>query len=515
VNVANLLLVSAVRRRREFVIRRALGCSGRRLFRQLLAEHLLLVLLGGAAGILVTVSTMPLVGRLLPPSLPRGDLIRVDLGVLAFAATTTAIAGLLSGCLPAWVARGSRFTNALQTAGSVSPTERRLTSVLVMSETALVLVLLAGAGLLASSVSRLGALELGFNPSDVVTMQIKLPERLANRERASDFEQDLLLGVRSLPGVERAATSDQLPFTSGSLATVSVASDDVRQPSLVAAVDPEYFSVLGVAPRRGRLLRSGDRGRTDVAVVNETLAGSFPEGRALGGRIRVGGQWREVVGVTADTTELGQVYGSAIRRSGALARLTLPSAYVPSGTASTPRSFFLVLRSARPPAELESAVRRQISEVDSEVSIRRTTALEARIDDATAGVRFQMLLAWVFAGVSLVLATVGLHSVLAQAVGQRTSEIGLRVALGASRRQIRWLITRRAVAMMAAGLAIGLTAVVVGSQAMRSFLFEVSPLDPGVLAAAVVVLLAGAAVGAHSPVRRATRVDPAVALRRE
>jgi len=515
VNVTALFVASGVRRRREFIIRLSLGCPRRRLFRQVLTEHVLFAAFGGAAALLVAATAIPLIERLIPTSMPRADLIRVDAGALLFALAVSALAGTFSASLPAWMAARTRRLAALPITDSGSRTGRRIIAGLLVSQAALVLALLAGANLLTSSLERITALPLGFEPTDVSVMQIEVPRRLAGGELTPAFERDLLLRVRHLPGVERAATSDQLPFASGSLAAVSVGSADVEQPSLVSAVDPDYFQLLHVPLRQGRLLGESDTGRRDVALVNETLARLFPNEGALGARIRVAREWREVIGVVGDTTELGEIFGSVIRRSGALSRLTLPSAYVPAGTGSSASGLFLLARSSLPTADLALAVRREIGHIDSEVTIRRTTTLQARIDEASAGVRFQTLLAWVFAGIALVLATVGLYGVLSHAVGRRVPEIGLRVTLGATPGQVRWLVARRAVWLVGIGTAVGLAAVAVGGRVLTSFLFEVSPLDPAALAAAVAVLLMAAVVAAYGPVRRATRVDPAVALRSE
>jgi len=515
VNVTALLVAAGLRRAREFAVRLALGCAPPRLFGHVLGEYLLLAALGGGMGLLLTVIAMPVIERLIPSSWPRGDLIRVDTGVLLFACVVSAVAGVFAGCLPAWMATRTRRLATVPVTGPGSPTIRRVNAILVVSQIAIVLTLLAGATLLTSSLGRLAALPLGFDPTDVSILQVELPRRLVGAERSQLFERDLLRRVRGVPGVERAATSDQLPFASGSLAPVSLVSEDLQQPALVSAADYEYLRVLGVPLRRGRMLGAADAGRRDVALVNETLARRFPDGRALGARVRIAREWREVVGVVGDTTELGEIFGSVIRRSGALSRLTLPAAYVPSGTASTPFGFFLVVRSSLPAADLGLAVRHEIGQVDPDVSIRRTTTLQSGIDDAGAGVRFQALLAWTFAGVALALAAVGLYGVLSHSVGRRIPEIGLRMTLGATPGQVEWLIARRALWMVGCGLAAGLAVAALAGQVLRSFLFEVSPLDPVALAAAVAMLIATAVVAAYLPARRASRIDPTVALRTE
>ena len=514
-NVANLLLAGGARQAQEMAIRVALGCSRVRLLQQLLTEHLVLAVGGGTLGVVLATWATPALARLAPTSLPRADQIRVDPGVLVFALAVSAAAGLVFGLGPAWILARPRLAGSLKMGlGSVAPAGRRFRAGLVVVETALVLALLAGAGLIGNSVWRLAHLELGFNPAQVIAMQIMLPERLANNERVRVFESDLLARVRGLPGVVRAATSNELPFASGALTIVEIAGEDVTHPALVSAVEPQYLPLMEVPLRRGRMLRPEDRGTAGIAIVNETLARLFPQSRAIGRRLLVAGEWREVVGVVGDITELGQIVGSVIRQPG-LSRLTLPAAYVPSGTSLRPFGVFLLARTALAPSEAERAVRRELRAIDPEVTIRRTSALDARVAASGESIRFLMLLTWTFAGVALALAAVGLYGLLAHFVGQRTREIGLRVALGAAPGQVRWLVAGQAVALVGSGAAIGLALALGGGRVIRSFLFEVSPLDPLTFAAALVVLLVVVSAGVYLPARRATRIDPSSALRCE
>lgn len=276
---------------------------------------------------------------------------------------------------------------------------------------------------------------------------------------------------------------------------------------------PEFLD-LEVPLRRGRLLGPEDRGNASVAVVNDTLARLFPERRALGQRILVARQWRDVVGVVADMTEVGQIHGSMIRQAG-LSRLLLPAAYIPSGTSSGPYDVFLLVRTPLAPSEMARMVRRELLAIDPELTIRRSGTLAGRAAASGEGLRFQMLLTWIFAGVALALAAVGLYGVLAHLVGQRTREIGLRIALGATPGQVRWLIARQSMALVGPGMAIGLAGALAGGRAIGSLLFEVSPLDPPTFTAALAVMLAVASAATWLPARGATRVDPVSALRSE
>jgi len=514
-NVANLLLASGLRRTQETAIRLALGCSRGRLLRQLLTEHALLAMAGGALGIGLASWATPLMARLVPTSLPRADQIHVNADVLAFGLVVSAAAGLVFGLAPAWVLAKPRLVASLKVGvGSVTSSGRRLRAVFVVAETALVLALLAGAALLGVSAWRVANLSLGFNPAQVTAMQIVLPRQLTTAERALVLERDLLARVRGLPGVLRAATSDELPFAWSTLSSIDVDRDDTSHFALVSAVDPDYLPLIEVPLRRGRRLGADDRGHDDVAIVNEALARLLPDGRALGQRILVARKWREIVGVAGNIIELGGIRGNVIHEA-ALSRLTLPAVYVPSGTSFGSFGFFLLVRTALAPAEVERSVRRELRAIDAEVTIRRTGTLDAVVATASAGVRFQMLLLWVFAGTALALAAVGLHGVLANLVGQRIREIGLRMALGASRRQAAGLVAGQAAALVGTGAAIGLAAALAGGRLIRAFLFEVNPADPLVLAAVLAVLLAVAAVATLVPALRAARIDPMTALRCE
>jgi len=284
--------------------------------------------------------------------------------------------------------------------------------------------------------------------------------------------------------------------------------------ALVSTVDPEYLPLIQVPLVRGRHFTAADRGRALVAIVNETLARRLPRGRTLGARILVAKEWREVVGVVGDVTEIGGVRGRVIREA-ALARLTLPAVYLPSGASIPSRGFFLVARTDLAPSEVERSVRGVLRAIDSGLTIRRTGALDTVVSSATASVRFQMWLLWIFAGIALALAAVGLFGVLTNLVGQRIREIGLRMALGASRRQAAWVVGRQASAFVLAGIAVGLAIAVAGTRLLRSVLFEVSPTDPLVFAVALLVLLAVAGAATLLPALRASRVDPMTALRYE
>ncbi len=515
VNVAGLLLAGGARRTRELTIRLAIGCSRRRLLGQLLTEHLLLAVLGGLLGVALAAWTTPTIARLAPSSLPRLDQVRMDLGVLGFALAVSLVSGLVFGAAPAWALARTRLLATRVGPLAVMPGTRRLRGALVIAETALVVVLLAAAGIVTNSLWRLAHLALGFDPEHVVVVDVGLPTRWTNADHAARLDRQWLDIARGLPGVHRGALGDDVPFSWGALNNVRVQTDDVSVPTSVSAVDLAYLPLLKVPLRQGRMFGAQDAGNGQVAIVNEALARRFdPPGRAVGQRIRVGETWREVIGVVGSITEVGGIRATYIKQDG-LSRLTLPAAYVPLGTRHGFYHAYLLARTTLGTAAIAEAVRKGLRELDPELAIRKSGTLEATVEKVGAGTRFQALLMSLFAGVALVLAAVGLYGVLAHMVGQRTREIGIRMALGARPAQVRRMVSGQAAMLAGLGTAIGLAGALAGGRVIRSLLFEVSPTDPTTLAAAVALLLLVAAFATWLPARRATQVDPATTLRSE
>lgn len=514
VNVANLLLAGGMRRAPELAARLALGCSRARLLQQLLTEHLLLACGGGVLGALLAAGATPVLKRFAPASLPRVDQIRVDAAGFSFAFATALIAGLVFGLAPAAVLARPRLATILKTrSGAATPAGGRLRHVLVVVETALVLALLAGAALIGTGVWRLTHVPIGFQPTGVLVAQLELPVRVEGEDYGARFERELLARLRGLPGVLQASTTSELPFTWGVLDAVKVPGSEAWHRTLVAATDSDYLRLLDVPLRAGRLLGPHDDGNDHVVVVNEALRRLLPGGEAIGQHVQIDKRWREVVGVVGDITEVGRVSAGVIRRAGT-SRVTLPAAYVPTGTYDA-SDHFLALRTTTTSAAAVSAIRQVVRAIDPEVTIRRAAPLEDRVMAAGAETRFCGLLVSIFAAVALVLSAVGLFGVLAHAVGQRTREIGIHMALGAKPSRVRWIVARRALALVGSGTLIGLGIALVGGRAIRSFLFEVAPADPWILAGATAALLVVAALATWIPVRRAARVDPTTALKSE
>jgi predicted permease len=379
-------------------------------------------------------------------------------------------------------------------------------------ETALVLALLAGAALIGTGVWRLTHVPIGFQPRGVLVAQLKLPVRVEGEDYGARFERELVTRLRALPGLTHASTTSELPFTWGVLDTVKLSGSDASLRALVAATDSDYLRILEVPLLEGRLLRSQDEGNAHVVVINETLKRRLPAVRAIGQRLQIDDQWREVVGVVDDITEVGRVSAGVIRRAGA-SRVTLPAAYVPIGTYDG-SNHYLVVRSTGGSAAA-ATIRQAVRAVDPEVTVRRVAPLEDRVKAAGAETRFCALLVSLFAAVALVLSAVGLFGVMAHSVGQRTREIGIHMALGAGPGRIRWIVARRALVLVGSGTLIGLGIALASGRAVRSFLFEVAPADPWILAGATAGLLGVAALATWIPVRRAARVDPTTALKCE
>ena len=512
VNVANLLLVRVTARGRELAVRTALGARRWHLLRQMLLESLLLALAGGAAGFLVAGWSMDLLRVLLPAEVPRASEIRIDGGVALFALAISALAGILFGALPAW--RASRFNiNEALRAGSRSYTSgkrsHRTQAMLVISEVALSLVLLAGAGLLAQSFWRLRSVDPGFHSDHVLTASITLPERpnFAPEYRA------LLDKVRAVPGVQSAGVISQLPLD-------RMQSDGNFQiqghPEIKDAdahydiVSPGYLETMQIPLLRGRTLTDADSESSEpVLLINQQLArqyfpGADPIGRGLWfNSFEEGPHWRTIVGIVRDVRQQGLIWG--IR-----AQAYVSFAQVKHRLDDT----VLVLRTPLDPVSLAGDVRSRIQSVDRGAAVSFRT-MESVMADAVAHQRFQMQVLGAFAALALLLAAIGLYGVLSYSVSTNRVELGIRMALGAQPGEVFRMVTRRAMFMVISGAAIGLVGCLAVRRLLAALLFGISPGDPTTLAGATAVLLLVALTASSLPARRATRVDPSVALHEE
>jgi len=520
-NVAGLLVARSAARRRELGIRAAIGAGRSRLARQLLTEGLLLSAIGGAAGLVAghwglqaLVAAMPERQRLAVPFLRE---VSLDQTMLAAAAGLTLVAGLLVGLAPSWRAMRGNLHDALKDGGRGASAGRgRTRPALVAAEVALAVVLVAGAGLLGRSLVGLLHVSPGFETSGLLTFRVSAPgTRYGTAETVQAFHDRLLERLRALPGAVGAATIDQLPLTGrGNTGVFSIegrptAPSDLAPEVNIRAVSAGYFDTMGIPLVGGRALTERDAaGAPNVVLVNQTLAARFFPDGALGERIVFSffdGQppW-EIVGVVGD------------ERFAALDEPVTPVVYFPYRQ-DPGGAFSVVVRSAVAPASLVAAARRELAAIDPEVPLYAAMSMDAIVAGSEPVFlrRFVLQLVGAFAALAVLLAAVGLYGVLAQAVVERTREIGVRIALGAARRDVVWLIVRRGMAPALTGLGVGLAAAAAASRLLGALLYGVRPGDPLTLGAVTALVATVALAACWLPARRATRVDPIEALRSE
>ena len=521
-NVANLLLARAAAREPEMAVRTALGAGRGRLVRQLLTESIILALVGAAFGLLLAVWGVEFLTSLKPQGIPRLDNILIDGAVVLFTMAIAVVTGVLFGVAPAFTAtRG--LTASLKEGGRGAVTARggaRLRGALVVAELALAVMLLAGAGLLMRSFIKLQAVDPGFRPEQALTFELTLPEaRYKEDPQIISFFDRLLPRLRALPGVRAAAAVMGLPL-SGMDFVISFEVEGrppvppSQRPAMqVRVATPDYFSTIGIPLKRGRGFSDDDRqGTTPVVLITETAARMFfpnedPIGKTIklgwgrggGARRRAGG---EVVGIVGDVKEAG------------LDEPNPPHIYMP--LRQWPVGFMsIVVKTATPPPTLADAARTEVYAVDPNLPVSNVRTLDEIVARSISQPRFYMLLLAIFAGVALALAAIGIFGVLSYAVAQRTREIGIRMALGAQQHTVIGLVVREAMLLVAFGVASGTIAALVLSRTMTKMLFSVAPTDPATFAIVAAGLLAVALLASYLPARRATRVDPVVALRTE
>jgi putative ABC transport system permease protein len=520
-NIASLLLARSSARQREVAIRAALGAGRASIARQFLTESGLLALTGGAAGTLLAAWSIRLVPLLdierMPNLLMR---TRIDPAVLAFTIGVALLTGLMAGAAPALSAARANLHDTLNEGGRIGESmhRKRLWNALVVSETALALLLMIGATLLARSFYYLRDTAPGFRVGGLLTAQVTpVRARYGTPEAMASFYGQVLERVRAIPGVQSAALASNLPL-GGEYAAMGLPLEghtysSPREIPILwhRAVDPEYFRTLGIALRRGRFFTDHDReGATRVVVINETMARRFwpgqdPIGKHLG-RPNMGKEYLEIVGVAADVR-----HQDATKEG--LTEVIFPYMQVPSASA------YLVVRPDprvyRNPKALAPAVARAVAAVDATVSLAKVRTMVDIASSRLAPKRLTAAMTASFAALALLLATIGIYGVLSFAVAQRTHEIGVRMALGARRGAVLGMVVRQAAALASAGIAIGIAAALGLTRVIASLLFGVSATDPLVFAGVSAALLAVAATAAYIPARRASRVDPVVALRHE
>lgn len=519
-NFANLLLARSAERQREFVIRGALGAGRWRLMRQLLTESLLLSLAGGVAAVVLAYWGTSLLVSFKPENLPRLTEIGVDGRVLAFTLGVSVLTGLIFGLVPAWAASRGRVGDALKEgARSVTAgrTRQRLRSTFVVVELAVALVLLVGAGLLIKTFWKLRSVEPGFNPDHLITMRVELPEtRYKEVAPQTRFRKQVLVGMNSLTGVQAAIVSE-LPLSGDSLNhdflienRPPIAPGD--EPSLeTRSIIGDYFKVMQIPLQRGRDFgpQDFDEKAPLVGIANEALVRQYFQNEdPLGKRVRWARnpqiQWITIVGVVGDVKHFG------------LDLPEEPALYSPYSQINPwKRWMSFAVRTQGDAAGTAQALKQEIWKVDSQLPVTKVETMGEVAASSFAARRFNMSLFSLFAGLALVLAAIGIYGVMSNAVTQRTPEIGIRLALGATTIDVLKLIIRNGLALVIAGVAIGLAGAFALTRLMATLLFGVTPTDVLTIGVVSGVLIVVALLACFIPARRATKVDPLVALRYE
>ena len=524
VNVANLLLARASGRQREMAVRLAMGASRSRMIRQMLTESLILSLVSGIVGVLTAMAALHFV-QFLPARIPRLPEVQVDWAVLGFALLVSLLAGLGFGLVPALQSSKAEIAVAIREGARGSCTSgktSRLRGVLIASESAFAVVLMVGAGLLLRTFWGLLHENPGFNPSRIVAASLWLPipnnpemDRYAKPEILNSFVREAVQRVRAIPGVDLASMTTDLPVTHLSARGPINVEDRPDESgkglfSEATRVTPEYFKVLQAPLVRGRFFAEDDQpGKQLVAIVDESTARSFwpdrdPIGRRLSigiGRAAINPPWWNVVGVIKD------IKNDGLDQSG------IPHVYLPIYQVSRIRSLSVTVRTSLSATSLEPQIRREIEAIDPGLPVFNVRTMNEVIDGSLASRRFSAELVGVFAVVALLLASVGIYGLLAYMVGQRSHEIGVRMALGAMPSTIGKMIVSRGAGLAGIGVVIGVMLSGIMAPVISTLLYGVRPLDPAVFFGVPFILMVVALLASYIPARRAAKVNPIVALR--
>jgi putative ABC transport system permease protein len=527
-NIANLLLARASGRQQEMAVRVALGASRGRMVRQMLTESMLLSLIGGAAGIATAVGTLRFGLRFVPSNVPRLNEVRIDWVVLAFALLISIFTGLVFGLAPALHSAKGALTSAIREGGRGSgygTKTGRLRDVLIVSELAFAVILMVGAGLLLRTLRDLLQENPGFNPTQVVTANIQLPnpnesemDPYLDIPRRAAFDRELLRRMKAIPGVELAAITSALPSSNpnpnavGGLANEGLAIEDrpVESSQDLSAerirISSDYFKVLQATLLGGRSFTEGDEdGKQLVAIIDESTARKYwPDRDPLGRRVRFARDpskpWTTIVGIIKDI------------KSDGLDIDGVPHIYV-STYQDNSKKLSVVLRTSLPTTLLEPQIRHEIQSIDPGLPVFNVSSMNDILDRSLASRRFSADLVGGFAGLAVLLASIGIYGLLAYMVGQRSREIGIRMALGARRDDILRMFLRKGVALAGVGIVAGLVFSASTASMMASLLYGVRPHDPAVFLIVPLLLFAIAVLASYLPARRATKVDPMIALR--
>jgi putative ABC transport system permease protein len=527
-NIANLLLARASGRQQEMAVRLSLGASRGRLMRQMVTESMLLSVIGGAAGIATAVGTLGFILRVVPSNVPRLNEVRIDWVVLAFALLISILTGLVFGLAPALHSSKVTLSSAIREGGrgsGYSAKTGRLRDVLIVSELAFAVILMVGAGLLLRTLRHLLQENPGFNPTELVTANIQLPNPNESETdpyrdvgRRATFDRELLRRMKAMPGVELAAITSALPSTNtnpnavGGVAHEGFAIEERPDESLQdlraerIRISPEYFKALQASLLRGRSFTEDDEdGKPLVAIIDESTAHKYwlnrdPLGRRVRFRREPTKPWTTIVGIVKDI------------KSDGLDIDGVPHIYVPAYQDSNKR-LSVVLRTSLPAALLEPQIRHEIQSIDPGLPVFGVSSMNDVLDRSLSSHRFSADLVGGFAGLAVLLASIGIYGLLAYMVGQRSREIGIRMALGARREDIMRMFLHRGGVLAGVGVVIGLVFAASSASVMASLLYGVRPHDPAVFLIVPLLLFAVAVLASYLPARRATKVDPLIALR--
>ncbi len=518
VNIANLLLVRATERRRELAIRSSLGAGRARLLGQLLTESVAVSVAGGMLGLLLAVAGLRPLVALMPAGTPRLVEVGLDHRVLIFTAALSVLTGVIVGLMPALGAVRTSLTTVLQDSGRGTSSGRRRTrrqSILLVCEIALTFVLLTGAGLITKSFVRLITIEPGFEAEGVLTLRLQIHgERYASTDQVTTAYRELQRALEAVPGVTAVARSTCGPFLGGwswsNGAVVVTPTGPVDTNLRVNMISESYGEIMGIPLLSGRPFTPEEiDGAVPAAIVSANLAQTYwPHEDAIGQRLKLGhldstNPWSIIVGIVGDVRER-------------LNAEPYPTVYFPVDDDMWARSNqVILLKTTIPPESVIPAVQETVSSFDPDLPISSLSTVEEHISRSVTGPRIRTVLLSSLAGLAILLSVVGVFGVLAHAVSQRTSEIGIRMALGADKRKVVRDIVRRSLAYLGLGMAVGLAVTLTAVPVIEDFLFEVDPLDQGTLVLVALLLLSAVLAASYLPARRAARVDPVEALRRE